>query len=214
MFREIDLANWERREYFLHYLNRVNCTYSATVRLDITPLKGQKLYPAMLWLLTGTVNEMPQFRTAFQGERLGVYDEMHPAYTIFHPERGNFSCVFTEYSGDYKVFLERYQRTAETCRGAEGLLPQKGRPENTFDISMIPWFSFTSFNLNINGDGRYLLPIFTMGRAAEENGKWLLPLAIQVHHAVCDGYHVAQFLQKLQGAVERFEGNIPNCKKT
>ena len=214
MFREIDLANWERREYFFHYLNRVNCTYSATVRLDITPLKGQKLYPAMLWLLTGTVNEMPQFRTAFQGERLGVYDEMHPAYTIFHPERGNFSCVFTEYSGDYKVFLERYQRTAETCRGAEGLLPQKGHPENTFDISMIPWFSFTSFNLNINGDGRYLLPIFTMGRAAEENGKWLLPLAIQVHHALCDGYHAAQFLQKLQGAVERFEGNIPNCKKT
>lgn len=184
------------------------------MRLDITPLKGQKLYPAMLWLLTGTVNEMPQFRTAFQGERLGVYDEMHPAYTIFHPERGNFSCVFTEYSGDYKVFLERCQRTAETCRGAEGLLPQKERPENTFDISMIPWFSFTSFNLNINGDGRYLLPIFTMGRAAEENGKWLLPLAIQVHHAVCDGYHAAQFLQKLQGAVERFEGNIPNCKKT
>ena len=36
-----------------------------------------------------------------------------------------------------------------------------------------------------------------MGRYEEKNGRWYLPLAAQVHHAVCDGYHLCQFLEDL-----------------
>ncbi len=71
----------------MHFINEVRCTYSATVNLDITNLKGQRLYPAMIWLLTQTVNLFPEFRTALTDEGLGVYDKMHPAYTIFNRER-------------------------------------------------------------------------------------------------------------------------------
>ena len=49
-----------------------------------------------------------------------------------------------------------------------------------------------------------LLPIFTMGKYFERDGKRLLPLAIQVHHAVCDGYHVGVFVEKLQGYIDQF----------
>lgn len=44
-FTRVDLNAWERSEYFTHYLNDIPCTYSMTVRLDITRLKqsGQKL---------------------------------------------------------------------------------------------------------------------------------------------------------------------------
>ena len=50
----IDLASWPRREYFEHYMSDVPCTYSLTVRLDITELRrrGHRLFPAMLYLLT------------------------------------------------------------------------------------------------------------------------------------------------------------------
>ncbi|MBR6751570.1 MAG: type A chloramphenicol O-acetyltransferase, partial [Clostridia bacterium] len=30
------------------------------------------------------------------------------------------------------------------------------------------------------------------------------PLAIQVHHAVCDGYHVGLFVEKLQKHIDHF----------
>ena len=42
-FQLIDLENWERREFYEHFISRVVCTYSAVVNLDITKLKGQKL---------------------------------------------------------------------------------------------------------------------------------------------------------------------------
>ena len=37
-FQRIDLARWERREHYLHYMNAVVCSYSLTTELDVTPL--------------------------------------------------------------------------------------------------------------------------------------------------------------------------------
>ena len=51
------------------------CTYSIAVNVDITNLKGQKLYPAMIWLLIKTVNDMPEFRTCLTSEGIGIYDD-------------------------------------------------------------------------------------------------------------------------------------------
>ncbi len=86
-FHPVDLETWERREFYTHFINEVVCTYSATVNLDITNLKNAPLYPTLIWLLTNTVNQMPEFRTAFTEEGVGIYDEMNPAYTIFNKEK-------------------------------------------------------------------------------------------------------------------------------
>ena len=76
--------------------------------------------------------------------------------------------------------------------------------KHTFDISMVPWFTFTAFDINVFGEGKYLLPIFTMGKFFDISGKRMLPLAIQVHHAVCDGYHVGKFIEMLQDKISSF----------
>ena len=88
--------------------------------------------------------------------------------------------------------------------GSARYVAKEGRPENSFDVSMIPWLHFTAFNLNVYGDGKYLLPIFTMGKFEDREGGRFLPLAIQVHHAVCDGYHVGRFVQLLQEGIRNF----------
>ena len=93
MFTLIDFENWERKEHYLHFYNDVRCSYSTCVNIDISNLNGQRLYPAMLWLLTQTVNEMPEFRTALTEKGLGYFSEMHPAYTIFNQEQETFSGI-------------------------------------------------------------------------------------------------------------------------
>ena len=44
-FTKIDINNWTRKEYFDHYFDNTPCTYSMTVKLDISKLKkdGKKL---------------------------------------------------------------------------------------------------------------------------------------------------------------------------
>jgi chloramphenicol O-acetyltransferase type A len=52
--------------------------------------------------------------------------------------------------------------------------------------------------MNINVPNQGFAPIFTLGKFEKDNDKILLPIAIQVHHAVCDGYHVGKFAEGLQ----------------
>ena len=203
-FRLIDMESWSRREFYEHFIKEVRCTYSAVVNIDITALRGQKLYPAMIWLLTRTVNDMPEFRTSLTPEGLGIYDDMHPMYTVFNKENKNFSGIWSWFSEDYGEFLKSYEADAAEYSRSTRYAPKEGTPPNSFNISMVPWLEFTGFNINVFDEGKFLLPVFTMGKFFERDGRRLLPLAIQVHHAVCDGYHMGQFVEKLQKYVDDF----------
>ena len=207
-FERIQLDSWARREHFEHYHSQVPCTYSMTTKLDITPLVEAKarLYPAMLYLITRAVNRFPQFRMDFDSEgKLGVYGEMHPCYTIFHRDSETFSNLWTEYTEDYSAFCRAYERDLEQFGSNKSMMAKPGVPANTFPVSMIPWESFDGFNLNLEKGYGYLLPIFTMGRYSENNGRYLLPLSIHVNHAVCDGFHVCRFISALR---EMIDGNV------
>ena len=203
-FQLIDMASWPRREFYEHFIKEVVCTYSAVVNIDITALKGQKLYPAMIWLLTKTVNDMPEFRTVLTSDGPGIYDDMHPMYTVFNKENKNFSGIWSYFSEDYGAFLKNYEADTAQYSQSTRYAPKEGTPPNSFNISMVPWLEFASFNINVYDEGRFLLPIFTMGKFFERDGKRFLPLAIQVHHAVCDGYHLGLFVEKLQGHIDAF----------
>ena len=200
-FELLDIDKWERREYYEHYTNEGACSYSMTVNIDISNLRNSKLYPAMLWLLTTTVNEFPEFRTALTEKGLGIFDTMLPTYTIFNKNKKNFSAIWSEYSEDYDAFLADYNDDVEKYKNSIELAPKKNRPANTFDVSMIPWVTFSSFNINTFNSDKYFLPIFTIGKYFEQDGKRLLPLSIQAHHAVCDGYHVSMFIDSLQNKI-------------
>ncbi len=201
MFQLIDLETWARREYFQHYFHEVPCFYSMTVKLDITRLRqsGERLYPALLYLLSTLVNRHEEFRMALDGQgRLGVYDQMHPSYTVFHPDSETFSNLWTEYRPAYPEFRAAFEADMAAYGQRPGFLGKPNPPSNAFPVSMLPWTAFEGFNLNLPRGEGYLQPIFTLGKYTPSNGRLFLPLAAQVHHAVCDGYHVCRLVNELQ----------------
>ena len=203
------MSAYPRGEHAAHYLNRVKCTYSATVPIEITQLRaalkthGLRAYPAQIYLLARAVNRFPEFRTSLDENReLGYWDSLSPMYTVLCPETNTFSAIWTPYQDDFAAFyracitdIERYATGA--------FMPQQDIPKNVFDVSSIPWVDFTAFNLNLT-PGDHLLPIFTIGKYTEQSGATHMPLAIQVHHAACDGYHLGQFVDE----VKRLAANI------
>lgn len=201
LFEKIDMNTWARKEYFKHYLSNIPCTYSITVKLDITKIRQQKikLYPAMLYYITTIVNRHSEFRISFdENNELGIYSDMLPCFTIFHKDSETFSNLWTDYSSNFEKFLAEYEKDILRYANQKEMMAKPNLPSNHFCVSMIPWATFEGFNLNLQKGYNYLKPIFTMGKYYEENGKTYLPLAIQVHHAVCDGFHVCRFVNELQ----------------
>ena len=204
-FEKIDRDNWLRKEYFEHYFKAVPCTYSMTVKLDITSIKEKKLelYPTMLYYLATIVNRHSEFRMSFNNDgELGVYDELMPCYTIFHKDTETFSNIWTEYTMNFKDFLMAYENDIMQYGNIKSMDAKPNAPDNSFPVSMIPWTTFEGFNLNLQNGYDYLKPIFTMGKYYEENQRIMLPLSIQVHHAVCDGFHICRFINELQEMIK------------
>ena len=201
IFEKIDRDTWVRKEYFEHYFSNIPCTYSMTVKLDITQIMKQqvKLYPAMLYYLTAVVNRHSEFRTAFdENNELGIYSEMIPCYTVFHKDIETFSNIWTNYTPDFEEFCNAYENDILQYGHEKGMIAKPNVPDNYFNVSMIPWATFEGFNLNLQKGYDYLKPIFTIGKYYQETGRTLIPLATQVHHAVCDGFHVCRLIDELQ----------------
>lgn len=207
-FQIINRETWARKEYFAHYFSDVPCTYSINVKLDITSLLEQqcKLYPAMLYAISTIVNRHSEFRMSFNEEgKLGIFSEMMPCYTVFHKESETFSNIWTEYHSCFHTFQQRYIQDLEQYGKIQKLEAKPDTPPNTFPVSMVPWVTFDGFNLNLPKSYGYLLPIFTMGKYYAEGDRYWLPLAIQAHHAVCDGFHVCRFVNELQKLIKQKE---------
>ena len=203
-FHVIDREDWNREQYFEHYL-KLKCTFSMTVNVDITMLleevykKGIKFYPVFIYLISRVVNNHKKFRTCFNDEGvLGYWEEMIPSYTIFHKDDKSFSSIWTDYSGDFRTFYKNYEDDMRCYASVHGFFTKENIPPNVFPISSIPWTSFTGFNLNINNDENFLLPIITCGKYFNEGNKVMLPVSLQVHHSVCDGYDASKFIEDLQ----------------
>ncbi len=96
----------------------------------------------------------------------------------------------TTISGSFYTYIRKMWRvTVKTS----AYFP-KGFIENMFFVSANPRVSFTSFDLNVANMDNFFAPVFTMGKYYTQGDKVLMPLAIQVHHAVCDGFHVGRML--------------------
>ncbi len=201
----IDLDTWPRREHFEHYRRRVPCTYAMTVELDVTAFAAalrrsrRKTYLAQIWALSTVVNRHEEFRLCLtESGAPAVRPVVHPAFTVFNPGRETFACVWAPHDADFGAFHDVAAPLLAEHASATELFPQGTPPADTFDVSSLPWTSFTGFNLNIGGDWDHLAPIFTLGRYVERDGRVLLPLAVQVHHAAADGFHTARLVDELR----------------
>ncbi|MFX4292026.1 CatA-like O-acetyltransferase [Streptomyces bohaiensis] len=201
----IDLAGWPRRQHFEHYRTAVPCTYAMTVELDATAFaaalrrSARRTYVAQVWALATVVNRHEEFRMCLTAEGApAVRPVVHPAFTVFNPARETFACVWTPYDAEFGAFHERASALLTEHAGATEFFPQGPPPPDTFDVSSLPWASFTGFNLNVRDGFDHLAPIFTLGRYAERDGRTVLPLTVQVHHAAADGFHTARLVNEVQ----------------
>lgn len=51
----------------------------------------------------------------------------------------------------------------------------------------------------------FFSPMFTLGKYNQKEEKVVLPLAVQVHHSVCDGFHLARLYNELQALCNDIE---------
>lgn len=208
-FQKIHMETWERAEIFRHFIEELRCVMNITVQVDITRFlqkmqdRGWKFYPAMIWVVSAALNSRPEFRMGYDEQgNVGIWDEIYPYYAHFYPEDQHFAKLVTPYAAEPEVFYQRFLEDMERYKNCRGFDVQD-IPPNTFDVSCLPWNHYQSFDMHIFDEGTYLAPVVTWGKyQPDAQGKIQLPLTLNIHHAVADGFHLCRFFQDVETFME------------
>lgn len=200
----VEPDTWERGPVFRHFIDDLRCVMSLTVDLEISRFlkrlsaSGFRFYPAMIWAVSNVLNAHAEFRYGWDDQgRLVLWDRIEPYYAHFHPDRETFAKLVTPFSSDLETFHRRFLED-RTRYAALDHFDLTDVPPNTFDVSCLPWVRYRSFDMHIFDSGTYLAPVVTWGKYEREGDRTILPVSLNIHHAVADGFHLSRFFLELQ----------------
>ena len=130
--------------------------------------------------------------------------KFYPAYLWLVTKNLNADPDFSTF---YRVFTENQARYGAN----HGFLaqPETPPPANAYTVSCVPWVSFQHFAVHSYGLKDYFFPSVEAGKFVLRDGRCFLPLSLTCHHAATDGYHVSQFLERLQSDMDNFALFLP-----
>lgn len=203
----IDLANWERKEHYLFFKGMDYPHFNICANLDITrfyqEIKEKKLpfFISFLYAATWAANRIPQFRQRIRGDQVVEYEIVHPSFTAM-TEKEVFCFCTVDFLEDFKAFTTSTSRAMEAAKVHGNLSDEPGRDDLLY-ITCIPWISFTSVTHPIHMNPVDSIPRIAWGKYFEENGNIKMPLSVQGHHGLLDGFHAGQYFQEVQRILER-----------
>ncbi len=209
MAEYLDIENWARRDLFEFFRSYERPHFNVCTRLDITSLldllrerPGVSVSLAYLYFALRVANEIEPFHYRLKEGRVVVHDVINGGTTVLLPNE-SFSYAYFDYHVNFETFFLGAAKSIESVQ-AEGLLKPTMRDDLIY-FTVLPWVSFTSFaHARTPGRGESV-PRIAFGKFTVENERTLLPISVEVHHALMDGLHVGRFLNGLEEALRKPE---------
>lgn len=206
-YRKVDLKEWDRGRLFKCYMDNMRIVMSLTVDIDVTGLlkfvksNHLKFYPSMIWAVSKVVNAHDEFKYGWDSNGdLIIWDTISPSYADFHKEDQNFTKLVTAFSEDLFIFHARFLADQKTYKDYRAFV--ENQPPNFFDVSCLPWVNYRHFDLHVFDEGKFLAPVITWGKYEWNHGKYRMPLTMNIHHAVADGFHLSRFFVEVQELID------------
>lgn len=206
MAEYLDVTGWARRDLFQFFLHFDNPYFNVCTRIDVTKLlallrnrPGVSVSLAYHYFALRVANEIDPFRYRLREDKVLVHDAIHGGTTVLLPN-GSFTFAYFNYMEDFEKFMFAAQAAVkEAQKGDQPFSPTTS--DDTIYFTILPWVSFTSFAHARNWGREDSVPRIAFGKFMEENGRILLPISVEVHHALMDGLHVGLYINRLEEAL-------------
>jgi chloramphenicol O-acetyltransferase type A len=210
--RLIPLDSWPRRAALAHFRHMAQPAFSVTVPVDVTGLRERAArHGATPWIAyhhaaLEAANSIEAMRQSLTDDGHGVleYDAIHASTTVLRDDRSfGFLTMRREpslahFAASAKTHLPRVRSASGDMFAADAA---GGLPEASLvHMTALPWFAFTAFtHARGQGDDR---PKIAFGRFSPQGERLVMPVAVDVHHALCDGVHVGEFFERFQAQLD------------
>jgi chloramphenicol O-acetyltransferase type A len=204
--RYLDLENWNRKEHFDFYRQFEEPFFGVTVNVDITIAKASakelntSFFLYYLHQSIKAINEIEAFRYRITASnQVVIHDKIDAGSTVGRSD-GTFGFGYFPFSKDYKAFEKMGKEGIQYVQDSKGIMLSKP-PSGLDDIihySVLKWIKFTSFSHARAFGFKDSIPKIMFGKAFQEGDKLLMPMSVHVHHALMDGFHIGQYIDRFQ----------------
>ena len=200
-FRIIDQTTWPRREQFELFKTFGSPYFSITADVDITAYretlpKGGRFTIGLVYALASAANAVPEFRQRIRGDDVIEFDIVHPSIIVLNDQDAFRFCVFS-FAHNFAEFSKDAPKRIEQARAAPSMFDFQDQDDFLF-LTAIPWISFTGVMHAAPTQAPDSVPRIAWGKYRDVGGRIMLPLNVQVHHALVDGIHAGRFYSKVE----------------
>jgi chloramphenicol O-acetyltransferase type A len=218
MAEYLDVTSWARRDLFEFFRGYDNPYFNVCTRLDVTELlallrnrPGVSVSLTYHYFALRVANEIEPFRYRLRDGKVIVYDVINGGTTVLLRNE-SFSFAYFNYTEDFEKFMFEAQRAVTEVQRANGpFMPRSS--DDTIHFTTLPWVSFTSFAHARNWGREDSVPKIAFGKFIREKEHILLPISVEVHHALMDGLHVGRYLARLEEALVEPGAYLASGKK-
>ncbi|WP_339840481.1 chloramphenicol acetyltransferase [uncultured Maribacter sp.] len=206
MHKEINIETWYRKDHFEFFSKFDEPFHGITTKIDCTETynaakeNGHSFFLSYLHKALVAVNRTVEFRYRIIDGKLYEFETIDASPTIDR-ENGSFGFSYLSYRENFQDFIALAIPAIEKVRNSDRLMPSESG-ENVIHCSAIPWVDFTSISHARHFAFPDSCPKITFGKMTSDGDKLSMPVSVHVHHALVDGYHVAQFLEKFQNLMQ------------
>ena len=217
MAKYLDITNWARRDVFEFFRGFDKPYFDLCARLDVTRLLALlrdrhdvSVSLAYHYFALRVANEIEPFRYRLKEGKVLVYDVIHGGTTVLLPNE-TFALAYFNYDENFGKFIGEAERAVKQVQSGDGAFRPSER-DDVIHFTVLPWVSFTSFSHARNWKREDSVPKIAFGKFTRENDGFLLPISVEVHHALMDGLHVGRYLARLEEALSEPEAYVASDK--
>lgn len=200
-YKIIDIEKWNRKDHFEFFKSFDIPFFNVTANVDVTRLleksrqENFSFFLASLYYSQRVIQEVESFRYRIKDDQVICYDVVHPGTTALGEDKV-FKYTYLTYQPDMMDFISQAKTDLQDQLTRPGLFPNSGL--DVIYYSTMPWVTFTSFQHARKFSHGNSIPRIVFGKYFQENGRYKMPISVEVNHALMDGYHVGQYLETLQ----------------
>jgi chloramphenicol O-acetyltransferase type A len=214
MKTELEIDKWNRKSHFNFFKNYDNPFYNICSNIEVTELhkyckdSGSSFFLASLYLSIKAANEIPEFRYRIEEDKVFIYDKVHPSSTVLNEDKTFGFCDFTYYDM-FKEFEQNGKVSVDETIKAKSLTTKEYR-NDVIHYTTIPWISLTSLTHARNFGTEDSIPKIVFGKYFNDNNKLMIPICVEVHHSLVDGYHIGKYLDLFRNYIVNSETILSN----
>jgi len=208
MPQPLDIDNWHRRHHFEFFKNYELPFFNLCADVDVSKLNewsreqgGPSFFLASLYLSLRAANEIEPFRYRLSGDAVVVHEVIHGGSTVMRQDE-TFGFAYFDFGPSYDQFEVAGLEILAHARNASGPLEDRPERADLIHYSVIPWVHFTGFMHAQRLGAHDSIPKIAFGKHSDRVGSRMMPVSVEVHHALVDGLDVGRFYECFQSLLD------------